>query len=156
MLLYHALYQKGESSKARTLLKKLLKVGEQAGFIGSWGHGGPLVLKAIDSMLQSGVMDNKLQSYATRILSVFHDMRIKESSRDGQDEIIIYEQLTARENEVLKLAGKGLTNGDIAEELEVSLATIKYHLQQIYQKLQVHRRSDALSKARATGLLNDR
>ena len=56
---------------------------------------------------------------------------------------------------MIQLAGKGITNRDIAHELGLSIATVKYHLQQVYQKLQVHRRSEALSKARAAGILND-
>jgi DNA-binding NarL/FixJ family response regulator len=51
--------------------------------------------------------------------------------------------LTAREVEVLRLLARGLSNTQIAEELVVSLLTVKAHLRSIYSKLGVTSRSAA-------------
>jgi DNA-binding NarL/FixJ family response regulator len=51
--------------------------------------------------------------------------------------------LTARELEVLRLLAKGLSNTQIAEELVVSLLTVKAHLRSVYSKLGVTSRSAA-------------
>ena len=51
--------------------------------------------------------------------------------------------LTAREMEVLRLLARGLSNAQIAEELVVSLLTVKAHLRSIYSKLGVTSRSAA-------------
>jgi DNA-binding CsgD family transcriptional regulator len=51
--------------------------------------------------------------------------------------------LTAREMEVLQLLARGLSNAQIAEELVVSLLTVKAHLRSIYSKLGVTSRSAA-------------
>jgi ATP/maltotriose-dependent transcriptional regulator MalT len=51
--------------------------------------------------------------------------------------------LTAREREVLRLLARGLSNAQIAEELVVSLLTVKAHLRSIYSKLEVTSRSAA-------------
>ena len=53
------------------------------------------------------------------------------------------EELTPREVEVLRLLARGLTNAQIAEELVVSLLTVKAHLRSIYSKLGVTSRSAA-------------
>jgi DNA-binding NarL/FixJ family response regulator len=53
------------------------------------------------------------------------------------------EGLTTREVEVLRLLARGLTNAQIAEELVVSLLTVKAHLRSIYSKLGVTSRSAA-------------
>ena len=53
------------------------------------------------------------------------------------------EGLTTREVEVLQLLARGLTNAQIAEELVVSLLTVKAHLRSIYSKVGVTSRSAA-------------
>ncbi len=52
-------------------------------------------------------------------------------------------ELSAREWEVLELVAKGLTNPQIAESLTVSENTVKFHLQNIFQKLGVGNRTEA-------------
>ncbi len=51
--------------------------------------------------------------------------------------------LSTREWEVLELAAKGLTNPQIADQLSVSENTVKFHLQNIFQKLGVNNRTEA-------------
>ncbi len=65
----------------------------------------------------------------------------------------ILNPLTEREYEVLKLIGDGLSNQDIADELFVSISTVKKHINHIYSKLNVDSRTKALVQARQLGLL---
>lgn len=58
------------------------------------------------------------------------------------------EPLSEREKEVLKALSKGLSNSEIADLLFVSVNTVKTHLKNIYDKLQVKNRTQALTKAR--------
>jgi DNA-binding NarL/FixJ family response regulator len=55
------------------------------------------------------------------------------------------DDLSEREVEVLALAARGMTNSQIAQQLGVSENTIKFHLQNIYQKLHVNNRTEATS-----------
>ena len=64
-----------------------------------------------------------------------------------------YETLTAREQEVLQLLARGLRNKEIAARLNVSERTVNFHLANIYQKLNVSGRTEALSKALEQGLI---
>ncbi len=64
------------------------------------------------------------------------------------------ETLTARELEVLHLLARGLRNKEIAARLHVSERTVNFHLANIYQKLNVSGRTEALSKALAQGLVS--
>ncbi len=66
---------------------------------------------------------------------------------------ITHEMLTAREQEVLQLLARGLRNKEIAARLFVSERTVNFHLANIYQKLNVSGRTEALSKAHERGLL---
>lgn len=65
----------------------------------------------------------------------------------------IQESLTAREREVLQLLTRGLRNKEIAARLFVSERTVNFHLANIYAKLHVSGRTEALSKALEQGLL---
>lgn len=66
-----------------------------------------------------------------------------------------FETLSDRELQVLALIAKGLTNSEIAEKLYLSPNTLKAHTQNIYSKLDVHGRIEALNRAKELGLLPD-
>ncbi|MBL7201389.1 MAG: response regulator transcription factor [Anaerolineae bacterium] len=63
------------------------------------------------------------------------------------------DQLTAREQEVLKLAAKGMTNREIASELSISPRTAQVHLSNIFAKLGVGSRTEAVLYALRKGWL---
>ncbi len=71
----------------------------------------------------------------------------------GRDKAGPYTPLTAREREVLRLLARGLRNKEIAARLIVSERTVNFHLANIYQKLNVSGRTEALSKALEQGLI---
>jgi DNA-binding CsgD family transcriptional regulator len=64
-----------------------------------------------------------------------------------------FPDLTAREEEVLVLIARGLSNDDIVGELVVSPATVRNHITRIFQKLQVRTRAQAIVLAREAGLV---
>lgn len=61
--------------------------------------------------------------------------------------------LTEREYEVLNLLSKGLSNADYAEVLSISSNTVGTHVKNIYRKLEVNSRAEALFEASSKGLL---
>lgn len=63
-------------------------------------------------------------------------------------------RLTARELEVLRLAGKGLTNQQIARELGIAENTVKNHVRNVLEKLHLHSRTEAVLHAVREGLLD--
>lgn len=64
------------------------------------------------------------------------------------------EPITRREREVLQRMARGQANAQIAESLFVSLSTVKTHINNIFRKLDVSDRDQALHKARTVGLLS--
>ncbi|MBL7807057.1 MAG: response regulator transcription factor [Saprospiraceae bacterium] len=61
--------------------------------------------------------------------------------------------ITPREFEVLEHMAKGLSNQEIAQSLFVSLNTVKTHLSNLFSKLGVQRRTQAIKKAKDLGIL---
>ncbi len=64
------------------------------------------------------------------------------------------EPLSERELEVLRLIAEGLTNREIAARLALALSTVKVHTRNIYGKLDVHSRVQAVARARDLALLS--
>ena len=59
--------------------------------------------------------------------------------------------LTPREREVVVLAAEGLTNAEIARQLWISPGTVRRHLENVFAKLEVHTRTAAIARLRASG-----
>jgi DNA-binding NarL/FixJ family response regulator len=64
----------------------------------------------------------------------------------------IFPELTDREREILQLIARGKSNAAIAEQLTISLKTVRNHVSNIYNKLQVADRAQAAIRAREAGL----
>lgn len=73
--------------------------------------------------------------------------------RDSQQATNVIEQLTLREQEILAMITQGLSNRDIANALVVTVGTIKWHIRQIYTKLGVRSRVQAIVRARELDLI---
>lgn len=61
--------------------------------------------------------------------------------------------LTEREKEILRMLAKGMKHGDIAAALYISVPTVRYHVQNAYQKLEVNNKVNAIHKARSLNLI---
>lgn len=81
---------------------------------------------------------------ARRVVSLFREIRPPETADY---------QLTPHETRLLKLLVDGHNYKTAAKELGVSVNTISFHMRHIYEKLQVHSKSEAVSKALRHGLI---
>jgi len=66
------------------------------------------------------------------------------SKLSGQEDIVVSSPLTEREQEILKLTAKGVSNKDIADNLCLSIRTVQSHLSNIFKKLAVGSRTEAI------------
>ncbi len=66
--------------------------------------------------------------------------------RSQKEETAKLEVLSNRENEILQLLAKGLLYKEIAEQLGISVSTVRQHIHHIYEKLHVQNRTEALNK----------
>jgi DNA-binding NarL/FixJ family response regulator len=70
--------------------------------------------------------------------------------RDQATTKVEVEELTPREREILELVVHGLTNKEISERLILAVESVRWHLKNVYQKLHIHSRTEALLKYQAT------
>jgi two-component system NarL family response regulator len=84
-------------------------------------------------------------SMAGKLLTEFATL----AKRDGQERVqqVPPPRLTDREMQVLKLVARGMNNRDIAKELFISENTVKNHVRNILEKLQIHSRMEAVMVA---------
>jgi DNA-binding NarL/FixJ family response regulator len=73
--------------------------------------------------------------------------QVAETGFRAIDEVDTDGLMTPRELEVLNAIGEGLTNKAIARRLEISLHTVKFHIESIFRKLDVRTRTAAMAKA---------
>ena len=98
-------------------------------------HGG-------QSVLNPSIAGKLLTEFAT----------VAKQDAEAQHVTVPMPKLTEREMEVLKLVARGMNNRDIAKELFISEATVKNHVRNILEKLQIHSRMEAVMIA-TPGLL---
>ena len=67
--------------------------------------------------------------------------------RNEQKETTKLEVLSSRENEILQLLTKGLLYKEIADQLSISVSTVRQHIHHVYEKLHVQNRTEAINKA---------
>ena len=101
-------------------------------------------MKALLERLRAKGGDPK--EYVLPILSAFG-----ESSRPSTSQPLV-EPLSERELDVLRLVAEGMSNGEIAERLVVSVGTVKTHVHSIIDKLGVRSRTQAVARARELAL----
>ncbi|WP_326068681.1 response regulator transcription factor [Paenibacillus chibensis] len=100
-----------------------------------------------------------MPEYLNRLLKAFvsqdandEEQGCREHSAGRLSDTLI-EPLSDREFEILRLIAQGLSNQDISERLYLALSTVKGHNRNIFDKLQVKRRTEAVAHARKLGLL---
>ena len=136
------LFNQSKIESALSRLKRALILAEPEGYVRLFVDEGEPTAQLLRHFASSGFMPE----YVSKLLASFS------SSYSGKMQSHS-DPLSERELEVLRLIIAGLTNREIAEELFVSLGTIKTHINHIYQKIDVHSRTQAVARARELYLI---
>jgi len=139
-----ALYAHGKKEDAVQLLSDALALAEPDGFIRLFVDEG-LPMK---HLLQKVASNRVATDYPRRLLAAFSHIRAQQAVQSA-----ILEPLSERELEVLLHIAEGQTNREIADQLYLSLNTVKVHARNIYGKLGANNRTEAVARAREAGVL---
>ena len=134
------------------MLGEALALAELGGFIRTFVDEGPPMARLLYEALARGISPEN----ARRLLAHFPDAEPEQagSSKTHDPDSEWIETLSEREIEVLQLISEGLTNQEIATKLYLSLHTVKVHARNIYGKLGVKNRTQAVAKGKALGFLS--
>jgi len=142
-------------------MSQALNLAEPGGFIRLFVDLGPQLVNLLGQLIEQNVAVD----YIGRILDAFKED--EHSAMQGESDHLtvqtirkntqpLAEPLSNRELEVLELLAQRFRNKEIAEKLFISPETVKKHLHNIYGKLNVGSRRQAVDKSQKLGMLPQR
>jgi LuxR family transcriptional regulator, maltose regulon positive regulatory protein len=152
LLLLRALAQKhdGDWSGAMTDLSDALTIAAPKHYVRVFLDEGRELGTVLERLDPERLRGSEAAPLARRLQLAM----VKSDTHSGrQASPIGEEELTKREVSILKRLDSGLSNREIAEAIFVSEGTLKWHLHNVYSKLNVRNRSGAMVRARALGIL---
>jgi LuxR family maltose regulon positive regulatory protein len=140
----------GDLPAALASLERALKLAEPEGYIRIFVDEGAPMAQLLSEAVARGIMPD----YTGKLMAAFEvEERKSEDKSYLPPAQPLIEPLSQRELEVLQLMAQGLSNREIGEQLFLALSTVKGHNRNIFDKLQVQRRTEAVARARELGLL---
>ena len=151
MLQALAAQSRGDTTQAMSTLAQALTLAEAGGFIRIFVDEGLPVARLLYEALSRGIRSD----YVRRLLAAFPNPEPEQAgaSQSQDPEFEWVEPLSERELEILQLIAEGLKNREISARLYLALNTVKTHNRNIFSKLGVNSRIQAVARARALGLL---
>jgi LuxR family maltose regulon positive regulatory protein len=145
------------TQEARFWLLQLLRTGYTYGYVRFFADRG----QDMKDLLEFGIRENICEmpgsvplEYMQRLLAMTDEYIEKTNGYRKAHNNTDASGVTPREREILTCMARNLTNQEIADRLYVSLQTVKNHTSSIYRKLNVVSRMQAVSAARAMGIIS--
>ncbi|MFA0568067.1 HTH-type transcriptional regulator MalT [Vibrio gallaecicus] len=154
---YHI--QTQNEDHARTLLEEALQMTNQTGMVGNFLVDGSTIGHILDKLSSKPGLGDLERHRAQQIMKDISTTQRSRSIHFDEDfvenlvnhpnipELVRTSPLTQREWQVLGLIYSGFSNEQIAQELDVAGTTIKTHIRNLYQKLNIANRKEAISTA---------
>ncbi|MEJ2349364.1 MAG: response regulator transcription factor [Anaerolineales bacterium] len=111
------------------------------------------MIPQLNAVIDHQAAPGPIKKYARKLLDAFGEIGKPAAPRSVSEAAGLVEQLTPREMEVLELLAVGDSNQTIADKLFITVRTVKKHTSNIYGKLNVDSRTQAVARARQLGLL---
>jgi len=154
-------YKDQDPAKALDQLEQALVAGEPEGFRHTYIKEGEPLAELLSQLIKKRAQvwkskSPKLIRYVVQLQSLFQPASSKPKSPPAENLPAWYlpDPLSDRELEVLRHVAKGLSSAAIATKLEVAKTTVKRHISNVFLKLDVHSRTEALARARDFKLID--
>ncbi len=146
---------------ALSRLKRAIALAEPGGFLRLFVDLGSEMARLLKELMNQQVATR----YIGRLLNAFRHEELRTmstvSERPGvssasRNKSLFSREMTNRESEILVLLAQRMSNQEIADTLFFSPETVKRHVMNLYKKLAVHNRREAVAKARALNILPEK
>jgi LuxR family maltose regulon positive regulatory protein len=142
----------GKTDPALACLEQALALAEPEGFVRTFVENGtPMAV-----LLRHALSRHIMPAYVNKLLNAFEaEIRPKMFPHAIPDlpPVPLLEPLSEREMEILHLLESSLNTPEIAAQFYISVGTVRTHIKNIYRKLDVNRRLDAVQRAKELGLI---
>lgn len=138
--------RQGKAESAHEILTRALRRAEPEGYVRLFVDRGARLLRLLSSLK---LTDPRLETYRAVLLAAFQHAPVAVVT----EAVPVADTLSVRELEILKLVATGLSNGEIAQQLVLTSGTVKWHVNNILNKLDVHNRTQAVARARQIRIL---
>lgn len=141
---------RSEMNEALSNLEQAFYLARPEGFIRIFADEGEPMADLLRKAISWGIH----HEYASLLLDATN-IGLKDNKKHDQQEApsSLFEPISERELQILRLVAAGLSNREIADELFLAEGTVKAHIHNIYGKLNVNKRTQAVSRARELSLL---
>jgi LuxR family maltose regulon positive regulatory protein len=152
ILLAEAQLLDGDSRTAQRTLREAVAAAAPMGICRSFLDEGTSIKTLLESCCQAASgSSHPADTYAIELLKAFGG---RVPDKDVMSEEGVYGTLTDREIEVLLQVGSGMRNKEVAESMGMTEGSVKWYMQQIFDKLGTRSRVQAVERARKLGLIN--
>jgi len=160
-----ACHDAGKSNVAGRTLLEALHIGASGGFMRSLLDEGPQVLSLLKQFraqqrgLNQNVQRDTVMSYLDWLIAASGDSesptaQARDVANGAEGTSSLIGSLTDTERKLMRFMAAGLSNQQLADRLSVSVNTIKWHLSNIFGKLRIQNRVQAITLARRSGLID--
>ncbi|MFI5212061.1 MAG: LuxR C-terminal-related transcriptional regulator, partial [Ignavibacteria bacterium] len=141
----------GKHAESVKSMKKAVEFAEQNEWIQPFIEYGTDAIPIIEELSEN----SKNRAYCRKLISVFEKYQKGSGIADSDNtaKVKLIEPISQREREILELLSHGYKNKEIGDRLFLAPTTIKKHVYNLYQKLNVHSRFEVISKAKELGLI---
>jgi LuxR family maltose regulon positive regulatory protein len=155
ILILHAVAKQAQNApdQAMAFLGRAISLAAEEGFVQIFLEEG----RAMEMLLGEAIKKDASQNrpMKTKLLAAFKGEETPSAwdPKHGAPGISMFESLSEREIEVLQLIADGYRNREIGDKLFITVGTVKRHITNIYGKLGVHSRTQAIAQARELDIL---
>jgi LuxR family maltose regulon positive regulatory protein len=142
----------GQKQQSSNLIESALNLGKACGCLAVFNQG-PALSNLLKEAAQAGIAPDYIRQIMDTIVEFPEYKNGATPGVSNKGLRLGQEQLSLREMEVLNLMALGVSNKEIADQLVVTIGTVKSHVNHILGKLDAHNRLEAVAHARSMGLL---